>query len=252
MLPKRIIPVLLIQNQDLVKTKQFKFFKYVGDPLNAIKIFNDKSVDEIIVIDINVDKHTNPDYEYIEKLNNESFMPFTYGGGVKNLRDADILFSKGIEKISIQSAALNNLKLIEEISNKYGSQSLILSLDYINYSSHVKLRNIDKKMSLKDLKTFLKDFLNAGIGELFINNISKDGMKSGQDYEFISILNSFLNIPLISAGGTRSKEDMVKVFKSGADAVGIGSYFIFYGVYDAVLISYPDQLQIEKISNYDY
>ena len=251
MIPKRIIPILLISNQDLIKTKRFKFYKYVGDPLNAIKIFNEEEVDELIVIDIGVKNNATPDYSYIEKLNNESFIPFTYGGGIKNINDVDILLSKGIEKISLQTAALNNIKLIEEIANKYGSQSLILSLDYLNYYDYIQIRNKSEKMNFNQLESFLKDYINAGIGELFINNIKKDGMKNNQDYNFIEKINSFITVPLISAGGTKNKNDIVKVFQSGANAVGVGSYFIFYGKFDAVLISYPNKKEKEMISNYE-
>ena len=252
MIPKRIIPILLINNQDLIKTKQFKFYKYVGDPLNAIKIFNEKEVDEIIVIDIGVDESSRPDFDFIEKLNNESFIPFTYGGGIRNINDVDILFSKGVEKVSIQSAVLQNLNFVEQIAKKYGSQSLILSLDYINNNEYIRIRNIDKVMKLKNLNNFINDFINAGIGEIFINNIKKDGMKNSQDYEFIKKINSFLTIPLISAGGTNSTEDIINTFKSGADAVGVGSHFIFYGKYDAVLISYLKKRELEKIFNYEF
>jgi len=251
MIPKRIIPILLINNQDLIKTKKFKYYKYVGDPLNAIKIFNEEEVDELIVIDIGVKNNASPDYSYIDKLNNESFMPFTYGGGIKNINDVDILLSKGIEKISIQTEALNNIKLIEKIANKYGSQSLIFSLDYINYSDYIQIRNKNEKMNFNEFESFLKDYINAGIGELLINNMEKDGMKNNQDYNFIKKLDSFLTVPLISAGGTKNKTDIIKVFQSGADAVGVGSYFIFYAKFDAVLISYPNKKEIEKISNYE-
>tara|TARA_B100000029_G_C17581412_1_gene959771 strand:- start:1165 stop:1923 length:759 start_codon:yes stop_codon:yes gene_type:complete len=252
MIPKRIIPILLINNQDLIKTKKFQYYKYVGDPLNAIKIFNEEEVDELIVIDIGVSNKSSPDYEYIEKLNNESFIPFTYGGGIRDINDVDILLSKGVEKISIQSAALQNIKLIEKIANKYGSQSLILSLDYYNHLEHIRLRNVNKKMNFIQFESFLNDFINAGIGELFINNIERDGMKNNQDYNFIKKLDSFLTVPLISAGGTKNKKDIIRVFQSGADAVGVGSYFIFYGKFDAVLISYPDKKEVEKISNYEF
>ena len=252
MIPKRIIPILLIQNQDLIKTKTFNYYKYVGDPLNAIKIFNEKEIDEIIVIDINVEKTNSPDYDFIDKLNNESFIPFTYGGGIKSIKDVDILFSKGIEKISVQRKALNNINFVEEIANKYGSQSLVLSLDYIYKNEKIIIRNLNKKMNHKNFEIFINDYVNAGIGEILINNIEKDGMKNAQDYNFIKLINSYLSIPLISAGGTNSKQDIIKTFKSGADAVGVGSYFIFYGIYDAVLISYLNKEEIKEISSYEY
>ena len=250
MIPKRIIPLLLINNQDLVKTKKFNFYKYVGDPLNAIKIFNEKEVDEIIVIDIGNNDFNRPDFSFIEKLNNESFMPFTYGGGIKNISDVDILLSKGVEKISIQAAALKDIKFIEQIANKYGSQSIILSLDYINHGSYIELRNYNNKMNYGDLEDFLKRYINAGIGELFINNIIKDGMKNSQDHKFIKTINSFLDIPIISAGGTSSNNDIIDTFNAGANGVAVGSKFIFYGKFDAVLISYPDKAEINKIINY--
>tara|TARA_A100001011_G_scaffold283622_1_gene294014 strand:- start:5092 stop:5850 length:759 start_codon:yes stop_codon:yes gene_type:complete len=252
MIPRRIIPILLIQNQDLIKTKKFNYYKYVGDPLNAIKIFNEKEIDEIIVIDISVEKINSPDFDFIDKLNNESFIPFTYGGGIKSIDDVDILFSKGIEKISVQSEALNNINFVEEIANKYGSQSLVLSLDYIYKNETIFIRNLNKKMNHKNFEIFINDYVNSGIGEILINNMEKDGMKNAQDYNFIKLINSYLSIPLISAGGTNSKQDIINTFKSGADAVGVGSYFIFYGVYDAVLITYLNKEEIKEISSYEY
>ena len=242
MLKNRIIPCLLIENNKLVKTEKFKNTKYVGDYLNAIKIFNDKEVDELIVLDISASKNNRgPNFKIIEKFSSECFMPVAYGGGISSLEHAKKIFKLGIEKICIQSAAFDNPNLIKELSNYFGSQSIILSLDIKKniFGKNKIFRSDKKKLLREDWKELLKKFVDVGIGEILLNSVDNDGTMKGMDLKLINEASKFLNIPLVSIGGVGKIDDIKNAIEAGSDAVAAGSYFVFYGSHKAVLISYP-------------
>jgi len=242
MLKNRIIPCLLIENNKLVKTEKFKNTKYVGDYLNAIKIFNEKEVDELIVLDISATRNKQgPNLKIIEKFSSECFMPVAYGGGISSLEHAKKIFKLGIEKICIQSAALDNPNLVKDLSNYFGAQSIILSLDIKkNIFGKYKIFRSDKKKLLRDdWKEMLKKFVNIGVGEILLNSVDNDGIMKGMDLKLINEASKILDIPLISMGGVGKIEDIKKAIDVGTDAVAAGSYFVFYGSHKAVLISYP-------------
>jgi cyclase len=251
MLNPRIIPCLLIHKNGLVKTKNFKNPKYVGDPINAVRIFNEKQVDELIVIDIDATvNNQEPNYNLIEKLAYECRMPLCYGGGIKNAKQALQILSLGVEKISLSSAALDSPQLVKEISNQVGSQSVVVALDIKKkflggYDIYTK--NASNKIKT-DLSFVLKKFQELGAGEFVLNSIDNDGMKNGYDVDLISKVKKHIRIPLTVLGGAGSLDDIGEMIrKFGIIGCAAGSLFVFKGKYNAVLINYPNTLVKKEI-----
>ena len=242
MLRKRLIPSLLIKNSKLVKTIKFKNPSYVGDPLNAIRIFNEKEVDEIIVIDIEASiNKVKPNYNFIYKISSECFMPLCYGGGIDELDTAKKIFDLGVEKICLQSTVLKSYKIIEEISKIYGSQSVVISADIKkNIFGQYKLFSRNKKLSIKiNWKKHISNCTNHGAGEFLVNSVDKDGTLSGLDLNLIKEMKRISSVPFIIIGGVNSLEDAKNGIVNGADAIAAGSFFVYHGPHRAVLITYP-------------
>ncbi|MCG7280435.1 AglZ/HisF2 family acetamidino modification protein [Chryseobacterium taklimakanense] len=251
MLRPRIIPSLLIQDKGLVKTVNFKNPKYVGDPINAVKIFNEKAVDELAVFDIDATaKGLEPDYTLIERLANQSRMPLCYGGGVKTVEQAQKIFSLGIEKIALSSAVLENPGLISEIAERVGSQSVIVVLDVkkkLFGGYEVYTHNGKKATGINPVK-FAEEAQRLGAGEIVINSIDQDGMMKGYDMNLIDRIREKISLPLTVLGGAGSLADIKKVIdKHGIIGVAAGSLFVFKGIYKAVLINYPDKNEKENL-----
>jgi cyclase len=246
----RVIPCLLLQDGGLVKTERFKNPKYVGDPINAIRIFNDKYVDELIFLDINASRFIKePDYDLIARIAGECFMPLCYGGGIKTLEQARKLVAIGVEKVSINSTAIHNLEFIKQLVAELGSQSVVGAIDikrnfwgkeYVYDSSKSRLTNLNPLTHAQSLVT-------AGVGEIFINDVSRDGTFSGYNTALVSSIADNINVPLIACGGASSIYDMQEIFKAGASAAAAGSLFVFYGPHRAVLINYPDYSIVKKL-----
>ena len=249
MLLNRLIPVLLLSNNGLVKTCRLSNPSYVGDPINVIKIFNKKEVDELIILDILASKkNLNPNYELIEKIAGECFMPLTYGGGIRNLKQAKKVFSLGVEKICLQSSAVNNPKLITEISDVFGSQSIVISLDIkknIFGKPGVYNSSLKKRIRL-NYKDQLIKYVKCGAGEILLHSVDREGTLSGPDLDLIKNTANLIDIPLIYLGGISNLSEIKDSLDSGADAVAAGSYFVFKGPHKAVLISYPKQEDLNK------
>lgn len=251
MLRPRIIPSLLVHENGLVKTVNFKNPKYVGDPINAVRIFNDKGVDELAVFDIDATVlGKEPNYSLIERLASQSMMPLCYGGGVKTVEQAQRIFSLGIEKIALSSAVLQNPKLITDISERVGAQSVIVVLDVkkkILGGYEVYTHNGKKATGINPFK-FAEDAQELGAGEIVINSIDKDGLMKGYDLDLIAKVREKITVPMTVLGGAGSLEDIEKVIdKHGVIGVAAGSLFVFKGPYKAVLINYPTQLEKNKI-----
>lgn len=244
MLYPRIIPCLLVHKKGLVKTIKFKDPKYVGDPINAVKIFNEKEVDEIIVVDIDASRYGHePDYQLIEKLAIECRMPLCYGGGIKTVNQAQRIFSLGVEKIAISSAAISNPALITEIAERVGNQSVVVVLD-------VKKRMMGDKYEIYthnstqatgiDPVVFAKQAEELGSGEIVINSIDQDGVMKGYDQTLINKIREVISIPLTVLGGASSLADIGQIIEQhGIIGVAAGSLFVFKGKFRAVLINYP-------------
>ena len=256
MLHPRIIPNLLIHNKGLVKTINFKDPKYVGDPINAVKIFNEKSVDELIVTDIDATvKNIDPDYSMIEKLAMECRMPLCYGGGINNANQAKQIFSLGVEKIAISSSAINNPKLITELSDSVGSQSVVIVMDikkkFLGKDYELVTHNGTKKTGINPLK-FVEEIKELGVGEIVINSIDRDGTMKGYDYQLIEKIRNITTLPMTILGGAGSLEDIGNLInKYKIIGAGAGSIFVFKGKYRAVLINYPnDKEKTDLIKKY--
>lgn len=256
MLRPRIIPCLLVKDKGLVKTVNFKNPKYVGDPINAVRIFNEKEVDELMVIDIDATAdNREPDYKMIENLAAECRMPLCYGGGVKTVEQAQRIFSLGVEKIAISSAAIENISLISEIAKVVGTQSVIVVIDVKKklLGGYEVCTHNGKKKTGKDPVEFAKQVQKLGAGEIVVNSIDNDGVMKGFDFTIIDKIRQAVTIPMTVLGGAGSLEDISKVIeKYKIIGVSAGSLFVFKGVYKAVLINYPsktDKAAMIKKSN---
>jgi cyclase len=243
----RVIPVLLIDKGKLVKTVKFKKPNYIGDPVNAVKIFNDKEVDEIVLLDISATKESrDPDYDKIEEICSEAFMPFAYGGGINSLDQVDRLFQLGIEKVVLNSALNSNIDLVKQISDKFGAQSIVASIDikknlfgkYVAYS-HSGLKKVGMT-----IENYLNRILEAGVGEVFLNSIDRDGTFLGYDLELIGQLSKNAPVPIVACGGARNLDDFKLAVNSGASAVAAGSLFVYRGLQKGIMINYPTQLEL--------
>ena len=256
MLHPRIIPSLLLHDKGLVKTVNFKSHKYVGDPINAVRIFNEKEVDELAIFDIDATVlNKEPDYILIEKLANQSRMPLCYGGGVKTVEQAQKIFSLGIEKIALSSVLIQNPELVTEIAERVGSQSVIVVLDIkkkLLGGYEVYTHNGKKSTGINPIK-FAKELERLGAGEIIINSIDQDGMMNGFDLSLIDKIAETISIPMTVLGGAGSISDIKKVIdKHRVIGVAAGSLFVFKGVYKAVLINYPSREEKDLLINRDF
>lgn len=252
MLRPRIIPCLLIHNKGLVKTVNFKDPKYVGDPINAVKIFNEKEVDELMVLDIDASRENRgPDFTLIKNVATECRMPLCYGGGVRSVGEAREIINLGVEKVALSSAAISNPLLVSEIAKEVGSQSVIVVLDVrkkgllAKYEVYTMNGTRGTGRSPKDLA---KEFESLGAGEIVINSIDNDGFMKGYDLRLIESVRDVVNTPLTVLGGAGNLSDIkLVVDKFGVMGVAAGSLFVFKGVYKAVLINYPKSNELQEL-----
>jgi len=253
MLRSRIIPCLLVRNKGLVKTVQFKDSKYVGDPINAVKIFNEKEVDELIVLDIDATKEgREPDFMMIKNLANESRMPLCYGGGVKTVEHAKKIIHLGAEKVALSSAVIENPNLVVEIAKAVGVQSVIVVLDVRKKGLLGKYQvytHNGTKATGKDPKELAIQFEKLGVGEIVINSIDQDGMMKGYDLKLLEIIRKAIHLPLTILGGANSLEEIKQIVeKYKVIGLAAGSIFVFKGKYKAVLINYPNAEEKKKLT----
>ncbi|MCX2889740.1 AglZ/HisF2 family acetamidino modification protein [Pseudomonas sp. DCB_BI] len=244
MIRKRVIPCLLLKDRGLVKTLKFKDPKYVGDPINAIRIFNEKEVDELILLDISATAaRREPDFELLSEIASECFMPICYGGGITKFEHAQRLFALGMEKVSINSASAESFDLITAIAKVYGSQSVVASIDCKKglFGGYSVCTHNGSNNTKRDPVEFAKALEQAGAGEIFLNSIDRDGTQKGYDLSLIKNVVNNIHVPVVACGGAGSVEDLNSVFEHcQVSAVSAGSLFVFHGKHRAVLISYPD------------
>jgi imidazole glycerol-phosphate synthase subunit HisF len=242
----RVIPVLLIQHRKLVKTTRFKSPLYVGDPLNALRILNEKEVDEIVILDISATKEgASPDFEYIKTLAGECFMPLAYGGGITTTKDASQLFESGVEKVILGTAAFTNPPLIQTLARTFGSQSIVVSIDVAyDFLNRAKLYTRRSESVNGTVLDWIRKFESLGAGEIMLQVRDRDGTQRGFDLPLIRRLSEALTIPLVACSGASKIEDFVLAAKNGASAVAAGSMFLFKGPHKAVLINYPTQTDL--------
>jgi cyclase len=245
----RVIPVLLIQDGGLVKSIKFKDHKYVGDPINAVKIFNEKEVDEIVVLDISATAQKRPpDMQQVREIAGEAFMPLGYGGGITKLEEIKELISTGAEKVILNTSAFYKPELISDGARYVGSQSIVVSMDVkknVWGKYRVFVQNGSKNTELDPL-TYAKRMEDAGAGELLLNAIEKDGTFGGYDTELIRQVSAHVNIPIVAIGGAATIDDFAIAVREGASAVSAGSMFVFQRPHRAVLISYPSQHDLKE------
>lgn len=248
----RIIPCLLLKNEGLVKTIKFTDSIYVGDPVNAVKIFNEKGADELIILDIMAGKERKkPNFKLIEDVASECFMPLCYGGGVTNLDDASQIFNLGIEKVSLNTAAIENPKLIKQIADKYGSQSTVVSIDVKKniFGKYHVFTHGGKQNTKRDPLEVAQNAVAMGAGEIIINSIDQDGMMRGYELDIIKSVSQIVSVPVLAAGGAKNAQDFVRVLvEGGASGAVAGSCFVFHGKHKAVLITYPSFEQLKDLS----
>lgn len=246
----RVIPVLLIQDGGLVKSVNFKKHKYVGDPINAVRIFNDKYVDEIAILDISATANKmSPNISTIADIASEAFMPLSYGGGISSIQQIEEILYNGVEKVTLNHSALNNPNLIEQAAKQFGSQSIVVSIDVKKglLGKHVVYGSCAKKKTKHTPDVLAKQLQDYGAGEIFLNSIDKDGTYQGYDLNLIEKVSNAVEIPVIACGGAGELQDFKNAVKSGASAVAAGSMFVFQRPHQAVLISYPSQ---EELNNF--
>ena len=246
----RVIPTLLLKGKGMVKTVNFKNSNYLGDPINAVRIFNEKEVDELILLDIEATKQKNePNYLWIKNIVSESFMPIGYGGGINNIDQIKKLFDLGVEKIIINSAAFD-LNLIQKAASLYGEQSIVICIDA--KKSLFGGYNIYSTNGQKKYKTspdvFAKTVVNSGAGEIIIQSIDNEGKMNGYDLTLTKLVSSAVNVPIVASGGAGKLEHFNEVIqKGGASAVAAGSFFVYKGKHNAVLINYPLISELKQI-----
>ncbi|WP_116963012.1 AglZ/HisF2 family acetamidino modification protein [Fastidiosibacter lacustris] len=249
MLRTRVIPTLLLKEVGLYKGIQFKNHQYVGDPINAVKIFNEKEVDELVFLDISATDNKRINYELIADISAETFMPFAYGGGISQVQQIEKLFHLGVEKVIINTAAFYYPELITQASKLAGSQSIVVSIDvkkslmgrYEVYVNNGKTRT--KQAPIE----YAKKIQDLGAGEVIVTSINREGTGSGYDLELLSQISSAVEIPIVASGGANSIDDFAQaVSKAHVSAVSAGSMFVFHGKHRAVLITYPSYEKLEQ------
>ena len=247
----RIIPCLLLQRGGLVKTVKFKDPVYIGDPINAIKIFNEKEVDELIFLDISTTVDgVAPRLDIMGEIASECFMPVCYGGGIRDINEMRKIFSIGIEKIAISSYAIENPGFIRECAGIFGSQSIVVSLDVRKslWGKHEIVTHNGRKRTGLDPLSFTVEMAKMGAGELLINSVDRDGTMKGYDIDLIKNITGNVDIPVIASGGAGKMSDIREVLDAGeANSAAAGSMFVFQGKHRAVLISYPNPDELEDL-----
>ncbi|MCF8340938.1 MAG: imidazole glycerol phosphate synthase subunit HisF [Chitinophagaceae bacterium] len=232
----------MIEDNRLVKSIKFSKSKYIGDPINAVKIFNDLEVDELILLDIKatINNHE-PDFNHIEQIVSEAFMPVAVGGGIKFFSTADKLINIGIEKVILNNCLFESTSVLCEIANKFGSQSVVASIDLKkDFLGNLKIYNYsNKKFEKKSILEHIQNCIDSGAGEIFLNFVDNDGTFSGYNHNMISNLCQKINVPTVVCGGANSLDDMLNAISSGASAAAAGSLFVYTGKHNAVMINYP-------------
>lgn len=250
MIRPRAIPVLLLSASGLVKTTRFKDPRYIGDPINALRIFNEKEVDEIVLLDIEAGvSGRGPDWKRIEELAGECFMPMAYGGGLRTLEDIRRAPACGVEKVILNTAAVETPSLVGEAAAELGSQSVVVSMDVRTGfwgRARVHSRN-GQRVHDVDPVDFARQMAAAGAGEIIVHSVDRDGTMQGYDLELTSRVARAVDVPVVACGGAGTLDHLAEAVKSGASAVAAGSLFVYFGKHRAVLINYPSPAEWDRV-----
>jgi cyclase len=250
MLKTRIIPCLLLRNRGLVKTIRFKKPKYIGDPINTVKIFNEKEVDELVLLDILASRNgIPPDEKLLSDIVSEAFMPIAYGGGIQSVDQARRLARIGIEKIIINSAALRDPNLVTKIANQLGTSSTIVSINiFRDWLGRPRIYDTVARSRLRmDTVEYVYEMVQRGAGEILLNDVDRDGTGQGLDINLIKAVSAAVSVPVIACGGVGSLTHLREGANAGASAIAAGSMFIYMGPHRAVMINYPDYATLERL-----
>lgn len=246
----RVIPVLLLKDKGLVKTVKFNKSRYIGDPINAVRIFNDLEADELVFLDIIASKEKRTiSLDLVKEIGDEAYMPFAVGGGITSIHDVEEILKAGAEKIVFNTTLQNNLDIISETALKFGSQSVIASVDvkknlFGKYVVYVKSGKTKIKTPLLD---FVKQIEEKGAGEIIINSIDNDGVMNGYDIELIKSVSNVVDIPVIACGGAWELSHLKEATEKGyASAVAAGSMFVYHGPRKGILVNYPEKEELNK------
>jgi cyclase len=239
----RVIPCLLLRGRGLVKTRRFKEPVYVGDPVNAVRIFSEKEADELVVLDIDASRvGREPDYELVAEIAGECFMPMAYGGGIRTLDQVRRLIRSGVEKVVVNSAALESTRVITEAAEVFGSQAVVGAVD-VKRTVLGRYRVVGKSATTESPwkpEDQVRRLVEAGAGEIFLNSVDRDGTMEGYDLDLIRSVTRHVSVPVVACGGAGTVEHLVEAVRdAGASAVAAGSMFVFQGRHRAVLIHYP-------------
>ena len=251
---RRVIPALLMDQARLVKTSSFRRPVYVGDPINTIRVFNDKGCDELLLLDIGVGRRgAGPDIDTVRAVASECFMPLAYGGGITSIEHAEALFACGVEKLVVRSAAQQKPGFIAELARRFGSQAVVVAVDVDRSRSGelIGLRDRGRGTAGREsVQSRLEQAVESGAGEVMVQSVRADGNLEGPDRDVAELLRG-LSVPTIYGGGIASNDDMRTVFGMGIDAVAVGAHFVFYGPHRAVLITYPTRDELAGIGVID-
>jgi len=244
----RVIPVLLLQNKGLFKTVKFDKGKYIGDPINAVKIFNEKQCDELIFLDITASKLSREiDFKMVSDIASECFMPLAYGGGVKNSLQIEQLLKSGVEKVVLNTILFENPLFASEAVRNFGSSTIVASVDVKKnlLGKYSIFSHSGKSLPDKSLFDFLKWIEDQNVGEVMLNSIDNDGMMKGYDFQLAKKVSEQLSMPVVFCGGCRNFEDIRTLLSTTqVSAAAVGSFFVYHGPHRGVLISYPSPEQI--------
>lgn len=249
MIRPRVIPALLLKGQGLVKTVKFKDPTYLGDPINIVKIFNDKEVDELVFLDITATQEKRrPSFEMLAKITSECFMPLGFGGGIRSLEDVKMLLGLGIEKVILNTAAVEMPNLVTEIADYAGSQAVVISMDVKRslLGKYEVFTRSGRQATGLDPVRHAQEMERRGAGELFVNSIDRDGTMQGYDLDLIRRVAEAVSIPVIACGGAGTIQHLAEAIRAGASAAAAGSMFVFQGPLRGVLISYPSQEELRR------
>ncbi|MGE5511482.1 MAG: AglZ/HisF2 family acetamidino modification protein [Bacteroidota bacterium] len=246
----RVIPVLLLKDKGLVKTTKFAEPRYIGDPINSVRIFNEKEVDELAFLDISATPNgRGPDFETIEAIAGEAFMPMAYGGGLTTIEQVRRVMSLGFEKVIFSTATYDSPAVVREAVRIYGAQSVVACIDVKRklFGGYELSTHSAKRRRAVGLSEHVANLVSYGVGEIIVNSIDRDGTQSGYDLAAIKAVSSAVSVPVIACGGAGSVADMAAaVGEGGASAVAAGSLFVYKGKHRAVLINYPERAELRR------
>lgn len=245
----RVIPILLLTREGLYKTIRFSNPSYIGDPINAVKIFNEKAVDELVILDIQASKtRMGPDFDRIAEIASEAFMPMGYGGGIRTVNEIKKVVLCGFEKVIIGTAAFEDKELVRQGSKLVGSQSIVVSVDYkmnIFKKPRVYVRSGTQKTGIDPI-TYARQMEELGAGELIVQSIDRDGTFSGYDLDQLRRVSEAVSIPVVACGGASGIGDFAPAIRAGASAVAAGSLFVYRGKTRGILPNYPSQSELRS------